>query len=107
MTTAVDSTYGSCKENNEKFCKALQELEDTKLERDKHQLMNIILEQDVENQIDKQILQRQNLQKQRKMNARTMKKTQTYLVELEKILREKQVSVQSQQMELARISAEQ
>ena len=89
------------------FCKALQEVEDTKLERDKHQLMNIILEQEVENQIDKQILQRQNLQKQRKMNARTMKKTQTYLVELEKILREKQVSVQSQQMELARISAEQ
>jgi hypothetical protein len=34
------------------------------------------------------------------MNARTIKKTQTYLVELENTLREKQVKVQSQQMEL-------
>ena len=37
------------------------------------------------------------------MNARTIKKTQTYLVELETTLREKHVKVQSQQMELAKV----
>jgi hypothetical protein len=53
MTTAVDSQYSTCKQQNETFCATLQELEEVKLERDKHQLMNIILEQEVESQIDR------------------------------------------------------
>lgn len=95
MVAAINTAYKNCKENNDHQVDAHQQLEQVKLERDKHQLMNLVLEQEVESQIDQQICQRQKLQKQRKMNARTIKKTQTYLVELEATLREKQVKVQS------------
>jgi hypothetical protein len=38
--------------------------------------------------------------------SRTMKKTQTYLVEMEKVLREKTSAVQSQSFELDRLESE-
>lgn len=58
---AINTAYLRCKENNDQQVDAHQQLEHVKLERDKHQLMSLVLEQEVESQIDQQICQRQKL----------------------------------------------
>ena len=52
MVKMVEGTFKKCKENIDELQKAKEEVERVKLERDKHQLMNLILEQEVESQID-------------------------------------------------------
>ena len=55
----------------------------------------MVLEETIDEQFDKQIAIKQKSAKTRKQIARTMKKTQTYLVDVERLLREKLSSLQS------------
>ena len=66
----------------------------------------MVLEENIDEQIDNQIAVKQKSAKTRKMIARTMKKTQTYLVDVERLLREKLSALQSQEIEMRRLASE-
>ena len=65
-----------------------------------------MLEENIDEQIDKQIEVKQKAAKARKQIARTMKKTETYLVDVERLLREKLSALQSQEIEDRRLKSE-
>ena len=71
-----------------------------------HNLKNMVLEENIDEQIDKQIELKQKCAKSRKMINRTMTKTQTYLVDVERLLREKLSALQSQEIEVRRLASE-
>ena len=83
-----------------------QRLAVVKQEIRNHQLRNMVLEETIDEQFDKQIEVTQKSAKTRKQIARTMKKTQTYLVDVERLLREKLSSLQSQDIEMRRLASE-
>jgi len=66
----------------------------------------MMLEENIDEQIDKQIEVKQKAAKARKQIARTMKKTETYLVDVERLLREKLSALQSQEIEDRRLKSE-
>ena len=66
----------------------------------------MMLEENIDEQIDKQIEIKQKAAKARKQIARTMKKTETYLVDVERLLREKLSALQSQEIEDRRLKSE-
>ena len=66
----------------------------------------MMLEENIDEQIDKQIEVKQRAAKARKQIARTMKKTETYLVDVERLLREKLSALQSQEIEDRRLKSE-
>lgn len=69
-------------------------------------MKNMMLEENIDEQIDKQIEIKQKAAKARKQIARTMKKTETYLVDVERLLREKLSALQSQEIEDRRLKSE-
>ena len=69
-------------------------------------MKNMMLEENIDEQIDKQIEVKQKAAKARKQIARTMKKTETYLVDVERLLREKLSALQSQEIEDRRLKSE-
>ena len=66
----------------------------------------MMLEENIDEQIDKQIEIKQKAAKARKQISRTMKKTETYLVDVERLLREKLSALQSQEIEDRRLKSE-
>ena len=66
----------------------------------------MMLEESIDEQIDKQIEIKQKAAKARKQISRTMKKTETYLVDVERLLREKLSGLQSQEIEDRRLKSE-
>ena len=80
---------------------AITEQEIHKLKLDKIQL-----EEDIDAQVDKKIAIQQNMQRARKQIARTINKTQTFLVQSEKLLKEKLLNVKSMNHEMARLEKE-
>ena len=66
----------------------------------------MMLEENIDEQIDKQIEIKQKAAKVRKQISRTMKKTETYLVDVERLLREKLSALQSQEIEDRRLKSE-
>ena len=72
----------------------------------KFQLDKIQLEEDIDAQVDKKIEIQQSMQRARKQIARTIQKTQKYLVNSEKLLKEKLLTVRSMNHEMARLEKE-
>ena len=64
------------------------------------QSLLVKLEEEIDAQIDEKVAFQQKSQRARKMIARMIRKTQTYLVDSEKLLKEKLLAVKSMNHEL-------
>lgn len=71
-----------------------------------HKLLNLQMDENIDGQIDKKIRLQQDAQRARKNIARMIRKTQTYLVDSEKLLTDKLIAVKSMANELNRLEKE-
>ena len=69
-------------------------------------LMNIKLDEQIDAQLDKKIALQQSMQRARKQIARTIGKTNTYLVDASNLLKDKLTAVRSMNHELSRLDKE-
>ena len=69
-------------------------------------LLKMKLEEQIDGQVDKKIKLKQDTTRARKQIARTIRKSQTYLLDAEKLLRSKLTAVNSLRTELDRLSRE-
>ena len=98
--------YEQANEALQRQLQCQQDLAIAEQELRNHKLLNLKLEEDIDLQTDKKIKLQQNSQKNRKMIARTIRKTQTFLVDSEKLLRGKLLAVSSMGRELGRLEKE-
>jgi len=104
--TQVEERHDKLKVAYQEKCKLEERVAHVKQQIRNHQLKNMMLEENIDEQIDKQIEVKQKAAKARKQIARTMKKTETYLVDVERLLREKLSALQSQEIEDRRLKSE-
>jgi hypothetical protein len=94
--TALDTQL----DTQRNFALAEQELRNTKL-------LKMRLEEEIEQADDTKINLQQKSQRARKQIARTIRKTQTFLVDQEKLLKEKLLAVKIMNHEIVRLNKEQ